>query len=100
MLAMKPSLTMADYECGVMLATSGRFEEALPHVLAYVREHPENGTSHGNLGAVYASLHRPEEGLAEYQTALKIQPSDAQTQKNLANLYREMGERPEPAVAQ
>lgn len=90
-LAMNPSLTMAHYECGIMLAMSGRLEESLPYLIAYVHERPEDGSAHGNLGTIYASLHRLDEALAEYQTALKINPNDGDAEKNIQHLHVQMG---------
>lgn len=54
----------------------------------YQGEHfdPNNALAHNNLGFVYEKLALPAEALAQYQSALQLQPGDALAPKNLARL--------------
>jgi len=54
---------------------------------------------HQALGQVYEALDRPEEAIAEYEEAIRLEPDSAEHHKLLGDLYRLQGEM-EKAVAE
>jgi Flp pilus assembly protein TadD len=64
---------------------------ALEEYVAVQREQADTPGSHINLGALYAEQGNLEGARAEFETALKIQPSFVPASINLADVYRVQG---------
>lgn len=63
-----------------------------------VLREPTNVRGRTNLGLVLCELHRYDEGLQEYQAAIKLKPSYAFAHYNLGNAYIAQGQ-PKTAIA-
>ena len=66
------------------------------HAIAVTKN---NDTAHLNLGFALEKAGRKAEAMAEYRTALKLDPDRAETHNNLANLLDDTGH-PEEAAAE
>jgi tetratricopeptide (TPR) repeat protein len=51
----------------------------------------DNVIAHGNLGTVFRQMGRLDEAIAQYKTALQIQPNDADSHNNLGAVLRQKG---------
>lgn len=47
---------------------------------------PDDARAHTNLGAILHLLGRPQQAVASYKEALRLQPNDPTTMTNLAKL--------------
>ena len=75
---------------------SGRLSDAEPLLRRLAAEHPDDASIHLQLGRVLAEQDKDKEGkkddaIAEIKTALKLSPSDADAQRELADLYASTG---------
>ncbi len=73
---LSPGNPMSRLLSGVILATSGRPEEARRHFEALVRDFPSYARAHLWLGNVLLGLGRRDEAKAEHELALRLDPGD------------------------
>jgi len=79
------------------------YQEALPHLQRYVREHPDTAHSHAGLALVLSGLGRHDEAIDEVEVAMEILPLELdalyapQIIENRATIYADAG-RPEEAL--
>lgn len=73
---LSPGNPMSRLLSGVILATSGRPEEARRHLEALVRDFPSYARAHLWLGNVLLGLGRRAEARAEHELALRLDPGD------------------------
>jgi tetratricopeptide (TPR) repeat protein len=69
--------------------------KALPLLEDLTKQQPRNVRAEVDLGKALEGLNRPDEAVAAYQRALKIDPRQPETHYQLAQLYRKLGRNPE-----
>lgn len=60
----------------IAYSKNGNTDEALQILSAIVKEHPDYAQAHTNLGIVYTQQKRFSEAAREFETALRLDPSD------------------------
>lgn len=72
---------------GDQVAAQNFFEQAKPFYETQVRDHPEVGSYHANLGLVYAYLGRKDDAIRKSRRAVELGPenSDALDGPAIAN---------------
>ncbi|MBN1673584.1 MAG: tetratricopeptide repeat protein [Kiritimatiellae bacterium] len=96
-LAVNPGSWTLGNNLGVLLAKTGRMDEALAHFSAVLDRYPGDTDAHVNLGKAYGELGRREQGLRHYRAALQLSPADADVHYNLGVLLSDMGRAAEAA---
>ena len=76
----------------VVLANSGRADEAEKYLSQAIEAQPRYVEVYGNLGAILVSSERYAEAVAIYEKAVRIDPDYGPVHYNLAGLLREAGE--------
>ncbi len=74
---------LAHNNFGVILADSGKTEEAIAHYLAAIQINPFYDSAHGNLGVALAASGKNEEAIDRYIEAIKINPLNDYAHCNL-----------------
>jgi tetratricopeptide (TPR) repeat protein len=82
----------AHYNLGLLLSSSGRHTEALPHHDAAVRLQPRQFWAYINRGNAKAKLKKYQEAIADYDAVLTQQPDQADALTNKGNALLELGE--------
>ena len=70
---------------------SGRLGDAEPLLRRLAAERTEDAGIHLQLGRVLAAESKNDDAIAEFQTALKLAPADAEAQREIADLYASAG---------
>ncbi|MGA2508245.1 MAG: tetratricopeptide repeat protein [Chitinispirillaceae bacterium] len=94
-----PDCWMAHNNLGLLLANTGRTDEALAHYRGALEINPNDAKAHNNLGLLLAKMGRTGEAVAQYRRALEIYPNSAEVHNNLGLLLANTG-RTDEAVAQ
>ncbi len=82
-LMKNPRCWMAHTNLGLVLAQTGRIEDAIAHYEQALRIKPDHAEAHNNLGMALAQMGRSEDAIAQYQQALRIKPDFAEAHNNL-----------------
>jgi Flp pilus assembly protein TadD len=90
-----PASAQAQEHFGVLLASTGRSDEAVARLREAVRLDPDNAAAQSNLGGVLGRAGQLAEAVSHYRKAIQIEPGDALTQTNLGNTLSRLGEFPE-----
>ncbi|CAO3446287.1 tetratricopeptide repeat protein [Azospirillum largimobile] len=72
-----PETHAASHLLGMLLAQTGRLEQAAPHIADAVRGRPEVADYHRDLGKVHQALGQPAEAMVSHRRAAVLQPDDA-----------------------
>ena len=75
---------MAHNSLGNILASRGKFDEALMHYQTALQVRPDFATAYTSIGNVLAARGQFREALDHYQKALKVQPQDPSAPYSLA----------------
>lgn len=75
------------------LRTSGAMSDALPAYRALVEDHDEQASAHAGLGILLVQLARVDEGLAELERAIELEPDRAAHRFALAWCLAQAGRR-------
>jgi len=67
------------------------FGSAEDELIAAAEANADRPESHGNLGNIYADAGDPDRAIAEFETALRLEPRSAVVRVNFADLYRRLG---------
>ncbi len=84
--AKSPLLTRPHSNVGLLLADSGRTEEAAEQFRIVVALRPDHVDGHNNLAVALRNLGRTDEAARVLQTALRLDPGHAETWFNLGQL--------------
>jgi len=76
---------MAHNNLGILLANTGRTDEAMVHCRKALELDSNSSESHNNLGLLLAKTGRTDEAMAQYRKALSIRHNDAEAYNNLGN---------------
>ena len=91
---------LAEHNLGTYLTrVPGRLPEAIAHLEASLRIHPQSARALTDLGTALARAGRLPEALADLQAAVRLSPESAIPHNNLANNLLRMGRLPE-AIAE
>ena len=82
---------MAHINLGILLAKTGRPEEAIAHYQQALQLDPNDVDTYSSLGLLLAETGRTAEALAHYRKGLEIDPKDAQSHNNLGLLLKDLG---------
>ena len=72
-----PGAHAASHLLGMLLAQTGRLEDAAPRIAAAVRAQPDIADYHRDLGKVHQALGLPAEAMVSQRRATALQPDDA-----------------------
>jgi tetratricopeptide (TPR) repeat protein len=76
---------------GVQFGRAGRPFEGIPALQRAVELRPESSVAHNQLGNVYALANLLDAALAEYETAVRLDDSNAEALYNLAQTLERLG---------
>lgn len=91
-LAKNPGSWMAHGNLAVVLARSGRMDEALQHCREAVRLKPDSWLTHNTLGGVLLSAGRVDEAIREFEASLRIMPDYEHAHNKLGTSLLQKGE--------
>ena len=57
-----------------------------------VEAHPESAVYRNSLGVVYMMLKKTRQAITQFETAVRLNTTNPQLYRNLANAYRHIGE--------
>ncbi|TYZ66886.1 hypothetical protein PybrP1_012921 [[Pythium] brassicae (nom. inval.)] len=86
-----PTFACSYVNMSVLLARSGRYDEALGFCVAALKLAPLDPALHRNIARVFESLGRTSEALEHYQRALALAPNDSELAKRIALLSLSRG---------
>jgi tetratricopeptide (TPR) repeat protein len=86
-----PSCWMAHNNLGILLAQTGRNEEAIAHYRKAVQENPDYAPARYNLGNLLRKTGQADEAVVHLKKALEIHPDNARTHFNLGNALMKTG---------
>ncbi|WP_395742764.1 tetratricopeptide repeat protein [Prosthecobacter sp.] len=93
-LRLDPSSAMLHLNLGNLQDQVGRKDEALKSYLKALALDPGSVNACYNLGLLYAELGKYQEAKKSFEAALKLAPDDAETQQQLRQVIKKMGEPP------
>ena len=68
------------------------YMEALETYGPLVEAHPESAVYRNSLGIVYMMLKKPRQAITQFEAAVRLNTTNPQLYRNLANAYRQIGE--------
>ena len=92
-LAIAPRDEKASELLGYVYLQTEAYPEALDVYGNLVEAHPESAIYRNSLGVVYMMLKKPQQAIAQFETATRLGTTNPQLYRNLANAYRQIGER-------
>ncbi len=95
-LRMDPDSSMLHLNLGNLQDQAGKKEDALKSYLKALALDPGSLNALYNLGLLYDELGKNQEAKQAFEAALKLAPDDAETQKQLRQVIKKMGEAPTP----
>jgi len=90
-VARNPDAYMAYNNLGILLAQTGRLEEAIELLEQTLHRGPHVFETHYNLGGALAAAGRTREAIQQFEQALHLKPDDAEAHNNLANTLLQAG---------
>lgn len=94
-----PGIFAVDESLGLLLASRGDLDRALPLLKAAVGEQPRSDAAHANLGAALYQAHRNEAAASEFEAAVRINSKNVQALQSLGRIYMDEGKPAEAANA-
>ncbi len=92
-LAIAPHDEKASELLGYIYLQTEAYLEALEVYGGLVESHPESAIYRNSLGIVYMMQKKPRQAIAQFETATRLGTTNPQLYRNLANAYRQIGER-------
>lgn len=89
-LALNPSLVEARYEYAWLLASIGRFAEAIVEAERAVHVDPLSVNANLALGSMYSSARQYDQAIAQLRKTIELDPNDPRAYGFLANIYEQM----------
>jgi len=77
---------------GLALLRSGNPAEALPHLEAVMRRHPNDPVAHRNFAVALLDLGRKGRALSEFQTVVDLAPDDFEARLEFGQILAEFGD--------
>lgn len=92
-LAVEPHDEKASELLGYIYLQTEAYPEALEVYGGLVEAYPESAIYRNSLGIVYMMLKKPRQAIGQFETATRLGTTNPQLYRNLANAYRQIGER-------
>ena len=98
MTELKACLTISPHDekaselLGYIYLQTEAYLDALEVYGHLIEAHPESAVYRNNLGIVYMNLKKPRQAITQFETATRLNTTNAQIYRNLANAYRQIGE--------
>ena len=92
-LAIAPHDEKASELLGYIYLQTEAYPEALEVYGGLVEAHPESAIYRNSLGIVYMMLKKPRQAIPQFEAATRLNTTNPQLYRNLANAYRQIGER-------
>ena len=92
-LAIAPHDEKASELLGYIYLQTEAYLEALEVYGGLVEAHPESAIYRNSLGIVYMMQKKPRQAIGQFETATRLGTTNPQLYRNLANAYRQIGER-------
>ena len=91
-LAIAPNDEKASELLGYIYLQTEAYSEALEVYGPLVESHPESAIYRNSLGIAYMMLKKPRQAITQFETAVRLNTTNPQLYRNLANAYRQSGE--------
>ena len=91
-LAIAPNDEKASELLGYIYLQTEAYSEALDVYGPLVESHPESAVYRNSLGIVYMMLKKTRQAITQFETAVRLNTTNPQLYRNLANAYRQIGE--------
>lgn len=78
---------------GYIYLQTEAYPEALEVYGRLVEAYPESAVYRNSLGIVYMMLKKPRQAIVQFETAARLDPTNPQLYRNLANAYQQVDER-------
>ena len=91
-LAVVPNDEKASELLGYIYLQTEAYSEALEIYGPLVESHPESAIYRNSLGIVYMMLKKPRQAITQFEAAVRLNTTNPQLYRNLANAYRQIGE--------
>ena len=91
-LAITPNDEKASELLGYIYLQTEAYSEALEVYGPLVESHPESAVYRNSLGIVYMMLKKTRQAITQFETAVRLNTTNPQLYRNLANAYRQIGE--------
>ena len=92
-LAIAPHDEKASELLGYIYLQTEAYPEALDVYGGLVEAHPESAIYRNSLGIVYMMEKKPRQAIPQFEAATRLNTTNPQLYRNLANAYRQIGER-------
>lgn len=92
-LARNPTAWCAHANLGWILADQRKYEEAITHLAASLKFHPNNAQAHGNLGRVLSLQGKFAEAQGHFLRALELKPNEKSIRWSYASALAEAGKK-------
>lgn len=98
MAELKVCLTISSHDekaselLGYTYLQTESYADALEVYGNLVEAHPKSAVYRNSLGIVYMMLKKPQQAITQFETAIRLNTTNPQFYRNLANAYREIGE--------
>jgi Flp pilus assembly protein TadD len=83
-LRLQPDFVEAHRGLALALARQGKLSEGLPHLARAISLRPTDADLHCQLATIHEAMKKPEEAMAEYREALRLNAEYAPALNNLA----------------
>ena len=77
------------YNIGMAHLGMGQTQEAEDWLLKTLSAHPQHGSAHFSIGALYATLHQTDKALSHLKLAAQLMPEDTRVSELLAQVQRQ-----------
>ena len=91
-LAIAPNNEKASERLGYIYLQTEAYRDALEVYGTLVEAHPESAVYRNSLGVVYMMLKKTRQAITQFETAVRLNTTNPQLYRNLANAYRHIGE--------
>lgn len=91
-LTLAPHDEKASELLGYIYLQTESYSEALAVYGRLVEAYPKSDIYRNSLGIVYMMLKKPRQAIAQFEAATRLNPTNPQLYRNLANAYRQAGE--------
>ena len=91
-LAIAPNDEKASEQLGYIYLQTEAYMDALEVYGTLVEAHPESAVYRNSLGVVYMMLKKTRQAITQFETAVRLNTTNPQLYRNLANAYRHIGE--------
>jgi len=90
--AIAPNDEKASELLGYIYLQTEAYSEALEVYGPLVESHPESAIYRNSLGIAYMMLKKTRQAITQFETAVRLNTTNPQLYRNLANAYRQIGE--------